>query len=132
MHFPLVDLARMTIADGENAILKNRWPKITSAEDLLSSSILGHTTTTGIRVAVIKNSFDFLECQTMAENRVNAETIQGVPDNAKRLRMIANTSPSILGQTRMNEGHLKVDNNIPILGIEGANKEQRLVWNMVL
>jgi len=53
VHLPLVNLACVTRADGKNEILKNRWQKITSMEDLLSSRISGHMTTTSTKVVVI-------------------------------------------------------------------------------
>jgi len=75
MYISLVDLARVTKADDENAILEYRWPNITSMKDFLSSSIPRHMTSTGARVAVIQDSFGFQECQTTAENRVSTDPI---------------------------------------------------------
>jgi len=67
-HLPLVNLACVTETDSKNVILENRGPKITSAEDLLGSSITKHVTTTGARVVVTQDSFSFFERQTTAEN----------------------------------------------------------------
>jgi len=66
------------------------------------------------------------------KKRVGTEMVQGVPNNAIRLRMMMNPSLSIFGQIRMKRGHLEIDNNIPIPGIEGTNQEQSFIQNMVL
>jgi len=61
----------------------------------------------------------------------NAEAVQGVPNNAIRLRMMANPSQSIFGQIKMKRGCLEIDNNVPVPRIEGTNQELSFIWNMV-
>ena len=60
-HFSLTNLELMEFANNMDTILEDGGPKVPSTEDLLSSSISGHVTTTGARVAVIQDSLSFLE-----------------------------------------------------------------------
>ena len=75
------DLAGWAFFDGLDAIFENRGPKVASTEDFLGSSISGHVTTIGTRVAVIQNMLSLLESYTSAENRVGAEAINCVPND---------------------------------------------------
>ena len=48
----------MTRADGKDAILENRGPKIASTKDFLGCSISEHMSATSASVAVIENPLD--------------------------------------------------------------------------
>jgi len=50
----------------------------------------------------------------------------------ERLRMVTNTSSSILRQIRMERRCLEIDNNVTILGIEGNDQETSIVRNVIL
>ncbi|WP_238330185.1 hypothetical protein, partial [Mannheimia haemolytica] len=65
-------------------------------------------------------------------NRINTETVQGVPNDAICLGLMSDPSASILRGLRMEGGRLQVDNNIPIPGIDGANEEESFVWDEIL
>ena len=46
MGFTIIDIASVTLLDNNNAILKHSRPKVTSAQNLLSSGIPRHMSTT--------------------------------------------------------------------------------------
>lgn len=56
-----------------------------------------------------------------------AETVQSVPNDTIRLRMVANMSSSILRQIRMKRVRLEIDNNVTVQGVEGTDQEKSVV-----
>jgi len=68
MHLALVNLAFVALTNNKNAVLEDRWPKIASVKDFLSGSVTKHMTTTCPRVAIIENSFSFLDHKASMKN----------------------------------------------------------------
>lgn len=100
-------------------------------EDFLSSGIAGHMTTTNIGVAVIQNPLSLLENQTLAENRISAEAVQGITNNAIGLGFVTNPSSSVFRHIGTKRRRLQINYNIPIPRVEGADEEQSFVQDML-
>ena len=99
-HPALVNLVIMEFTNRDNVVFENRRPKVTSTKDFLSSSITRHVTTIGAIVIVIKGFLNLLESQTLVENGIYPDTIEGIPDYTIRLRLMSDASMSILRQLR--------------------------------
>lgn len=122
----------MTRSDGKNAILKDGGPQVTSTKDLLGNGISRHVATIGARMVVIQNTFSLLESETSAKNRVSIKAVQGIPNDTIGLRLMMDPSPSVLRHSGAKGGCLQIYDDIHIPGVDGANVEQSLVWDMIL
>jgi len=66
------------------------------------------------------------------EDRVNAEAVQGIPNDTVGLRLVTNPSPSIFGHVGAKGGRFQIYDYIPVTRVESADEKQSLVWDMIL
>ena len=88
-------------------------------------------TATGAKVTIIQSTFSLLVNQTSSKDGVNTTAIQGVVDDKITTRVVTNTSTLFTRNVRLKTLGLKVKENVSILGVRGADEEERLIRKRV-
>ena len=132
MHLTLINLEIMTFTNRDNVVFEDQRPEITSMKNILCCGITRHVIATGATMTIIEDFLSFLEGQTLMDNGIHSDTIEGIPDYTIRLRLMMDASADILRQLRYESRSMEINDDITIPWIEGDNQENHIVWNVFL
>jgi hypothetical protein len=84
-------------------------------------------TATGTKVTIVQNVFSLLVNQTSPKDGVNTTAIQGVANDEITTRVVTNASTLFVRNVGLKTLGLKVEKNVSIPRIGGADVENRLI-----
>ena len=88
-------------------------------------------TPTGAKVTIVQNAFNLFVNQTSPKNSVNTTTIQSVTEDEITARVVTDASTLFSRDVWLKMLGLKVEENVSIPRVRGADEEERLIRKRV-